>query len=146
MSRARTERIDEQGGEAGFSLIEALVALAVFAMAGVGLMQLQTQSIRTLMRVETRALAELAAQNQLTEAAASSALELGVREGEVNLGGRAWGWRREIATTPEAGMLRVSVAVRDLAGGAEAARVNAFVAAAIKPADAGAPGQAEAAP
>lgn len=138
MSRARIERIDEQGGEAGFSLIEALVALAVFALAGVGLMQLQTQSIYTLMRVETKALGELAAQNQLTEAAASSVLELGVSEGDVTLAGRDWDWRREITTTPEAGMLRVSVVVRDRADGVEAARVNAFVSAIVAPSETGA--------
>lgn len=75
----------------GFSLIEALVALAVFAMAGVGLVQLQTQSLRTLVEVETRALASSAVQNRLTELlAADQRPPIGAREEQIVFARRNW--------------------------------------------------------
>lgn len=123
MCRGPTDR-----SEAGFSVVEALVALAVFALAGVGLVQLQMQSVNTLSRVETRALADIAAQNALTEALASSQTpDIGARDGAVELGGRTWRWRRVVAATPDAATRRVSVVVFG-AGEAPAAQAHGFVA------------------
>ncbi|MGE3248964.1 MAG: type II secretion system minor pseudopilin GspI [Hyphomonadaceae bacterium] len=119
MSRAKAD--------SGFSIVEALVALAVFASAGVGLIALQTQSARTLTRVETRALGAIVAQNTLTETLASgTALSLGTSEGETALAGRAWRWRLVREATQDAGTLRVSVVVT--LDGAPAAEAHGFAA------------------
>jgi general secretion pathway protein I len=117
MSPART---DIPRGEAGFSLVEALVALFVLAVAGVGLMQMQSQSVSTQARVEARVLAGLVAQDALVEAMASlEPVQLGVRSGEMDLAGRRWGW--SILTTPTADPAIVRLTARaGLAAGNEA--------------------------
>lgn len=104
MSRPQTE--------SGFSLVETLVALAVFAMAGVALVQLQAQSLNTFSRVEARALADIAAQNQLTRVLASQAPpRTGVNQEELRFAGRDWSMTTAIIATPDAQTSRVSVAV-----------------------------------
>ena len=98
--------------DAGFSLVEALVALFLFGSAAVGLVHLQTQSLRLLQATETRALAELVAQNQLVTALAAQAPPaMGQTQGEVALADRDWVWRQAIEMTEDRGMLQVSVAV-----------------------------------
>jgi general secretion pathway protein I len=96
----------------GFSLVESLVALGVFAMAGVALVQLQAHSLSTFARIEQRALADIVAQNRLTEIAASNAAPpLGLTQEEVAFGGRAWRLGVTVARTPDSQTRRVSVAV-----------------------------------
>ncbi len=98
--------------EAGFSLVEALVALFLFGTAAVGLVHLQSHSLRLLQATETRALAELVAQNQLvTTLAAQAPPAMGQTQGGVALAERAWLWRQTIEMTEDRGMLQVSVAV-----------------------------------
>ena len=50
--------------QAGFSLLELLVALAIFGMAVVGLLNLSGESTRTAVILEERALAAVVAENQ----------------------------------------------------------------------------------
>lgn len=118
--------------EAGFSLVETLVALAVFAMAGVGLVQLQAHALQTLTRVETRALADMLAQNALVDIVAARAPPaLGARQDEVRFAERDWRVAISVEATPDPVTRRVSVMVTPPAGDAPAARVFAFVAAPV---------------
>ena len=119
MSRQRTE--------SGFSLVETLVALAVFAMAGVALVQLQAQSLATFTRVEARALADSAAQNQLTRILASqTSSRTAVTQEEIRFAGRDWRMTTAIIATPDAQTSRVSVAVGP-PNAAPIATVHAFL-------------------
>ena len=113
--------------DAGFSIIEALVALAVFALAGVGLVQLQTHSLTTLTRVETHALAMMVAQNRLVDAIASlEAPALGVSSGETEIGGRAWRWRMTVEVTDDVSIRRVTVTASDVRPGGVPVALHAF--------------------
>jgi general secretion pathway protein I len=124
MSSASTERRRARG----FSVVEALVALFVFAMAGVALIQMQAHSLRTFTDVERRALAAVVAQNALVEAAAGlQAPDLGGRDSEVELAGRQWRAHVEVEATPDAAMRRVTALVRERADAAPVAQVMAFV-------------------
>lgn len=105
-------------GEAGFTVTESLVALFVFALAGVSLVQMQTQSVQTLTRVEMRTLAGLAAENQLVEEMARiDGPVLGAREGESDLGGRVWRLRLDVTATSDPAVYRVESQV--FVGGGE---------------------------
>ncbi|MBI1187115.1 MAG: type II secretion system protein GspI [Alphaproteobacteria bacterium] len=121
MSNARAER------EAGFSVVEALVALAVFALAGVGLIQLQAHSVQTLTRAERAALAGIAAQNTLIEAiTARDKAPIGESVGAVDIAGRTWLWRMRVAATADANTRRVTVIVADGEGAAPIAQADGF--------------------
>lgn len=116
--------------DAGFSLVEALVALAIFAIAGVGLVQLQAYSLRTLSDVETRAVAALVAQNVLVDVAASRAAPaLGESQGEVELAGRQWRWRLNVAGASDVRMRHAGVDVFEQDADRPAAHVDGFFAA-----------------
>ncbi|MBL8549598.1 MAG: type II secretion system minor pseudopilin GspI [Hyphomonadaceae bacterium] len=104
------------------------MALFVFALAGVALVQMQTFSLMTFARVETHALAGIVAQNRLTEAVAATAPpDLGTSAGEETMGGRTWRWRMVVSPTTEAEVRRVDVEVRDAAAPAQAVNARGFV-------------------
>ncbi|MDX1580712.1 MAG: type II secretion system minor pseudopilin GspI, partial [Alphaproteobacteria bacterium] len=51
----------------GFTLIEMLVALGVFSIAVIALLNVQSQSVRTLSEIELRAFAHIVADNRMVE-------------------------------------------------------------------------------
>lgn len=107
MSPRSSERAD-----AGFSLVEALVALAVFATACVGLFAVQTMSARSLAAVEARTLAGLLAQNMLVDAVASPGAPVAT-ETTQTFAGRSWRVTASVSTVPESALRRVRIVVRE---------------------------------
>ena len=98
---------------AGFSLLELMVALAIFGMAVVGLLNLSGESTRTAVVLEERALAAVVAENQAIEAMLSpTAAALAPANGQEILGGRTWDWQRKSMPAGGAGMVRIEVKVR----------------------------------
>ncbi|MCC4600808.1 type II secretion system minor pseudopilin GspI [Xanthomonas melonis] len=96
---------------AGFSLLELMVALAIFGMAVVGLLNLSGESARTTAVLEERALAAVVAENQMIDAMlAPTAAALAPARGQETLGGRRWDWQRQ-AVPASAGMVRIEVRV-----------------------------------
>lgn len=113
--------------EAGFTIIETLVALFVFAVAAIALMQMQTQSVDTFSEVETRALADIVAENQLVDVIARrGAPALGMQEGETQLGGRTWRWRIDVMATDDPSTLRLRASVFAPGRGEAVADVSAY--------------------
>ena len=113
--------------ESGFTLVAAMVALMVFALACVGLAQMQAQSLRTLSDVERTTLAQIVAHNELVEiSAARRPPDLGAREGESELGGQRWRWRLTVSETSSPGARRAEIQVSTPQGEA-VAREHAFV-------------------
>jgi general secretion pathway protein I len=123
-----TARIRPPRPDAGFSIVETMVALFVFSVAAVALIQMQTQSVDTFSAVETRALASIVAENQLVDTMAKhSAPSLGVQEGEADLGGRQWRWRLEIMSTADPSTLRLKSQVFPADDRNPAADVSAYM-------------------
>lgn len=90
----------------GFSLIEALVALSVLAIASVGLMRAVESHIDSTRGLELRQAAMWVAENRLAE------LELGEAGGDrVEMLGRQWrvDVQRERTDDPEIEKIRVTV-------------------------------------
>ena len=101
---------------AGFTLVEMLVALAVFGLAAMALLNLSGENTRSAARVETRTLGGVVAENLAVEAATLPTIGEGTASGSVELAGRRWRWTRVVSPTEVAGMMRIDIKVRDAEG------------------------------
>lgn len=100
----------------GFTILELLIALAIFAMAGVSVMQAANNHIRTLTMIEDITLAGFVAENELQLAKLDPKWPPELRrEGEAEMGQKHWVWVIESVETldPEFRMLRIKVASKD---------------------------------
>src|SRR5215207_3148574 len=113
------ERVFLRAREAGFTLIEMLVALAVFAIAALTLLRMEGASIARTADLDQRLLREVVAQNLaaewLTDPLPPS---LGEGQGEAVNMDRAFRWARRVEPMAEPGVLRVVVSVREVTPGA----------------------------
>ncbi|WP_033921351.1 type II secretion system minor pseudopilin GspI [Sphingomonas sp. 37zxx] len=102
-----------RGEEAGFSLIEAMVALAILAIATVGLIRTTETHIDSTRGMEQRAVAMWVAENRLAE------LEIGLAPtDQVEMLGQPWrvAVRRTGTDDPEIERVRIEVFARDASG------------------------------
>ncbi len=100
----------------GFTLIEVLVALAVFSLAALALLNLAGENTRSAARVETRTLGGIVADNVAVEAVTTPALAEGLADGRVQLAGRDWRWVRTVAGTDDVDIQRIEIRVADAEG------------------------------
>ena len=110
--------------QAGFSLIEAMVALAVLAIATVGLIGAVEQHIDSTRGVERRAIAMWVAENRLAD------LEVGTPEanGEtVDMLGRQWSVGVNRTATSDPALDRVTITVAPVGEAAPMARLDGFL-------------------
>jgi len=103
--------------ERGFTLIEMMVALAVFSLAALALIRLESATIRGASTLDTTFMAHIVARNvaytAMTDARAPT---LGTASGVEQNGGRSWAWTREVKPTGDARILRIDVTVLDPSG------------------------------
>ena len=100
----------------GFTLIEMLVALAVFSLAAMALLGLTVENTRSAQRVETRTLGGMVAQSLAVEAAVTPGLPEGETGGQRAFAGRQWSWTRAIVATDDPGLQRIDIHVSDAEG------------------------------
>jgi general secretion pathway protein I len=88
--------------EAGFTLIEMLVALAIFSLAALALLRLEGATVANTARLQDQALAQTVARNLAVEVLTDPVAPAFGREAgrEVN-GGRPWAWTRPVERSPE---------------------------------------------
>jgi general secretion pathway protein I len=109
----------------GFSLLETMVALAVFSVAAMGLVSLNTQSARISGELDTRLLARTVAENVAVDTVTAENLDLSpVTEGEAIQRGRAYSWVRAVEATPQPGLYSVRIDVRETGQTAVLARLS----------------------
>lgn len=98
----------------GFTLLELLFALAVFAIAALALLQMEGASIARTADLDQRLLREIVAQNMaaeiLTDPAPPAA---GSATGTIENAGRKFQWTRTVAPLPDYGVLGVTLSVRE---------------------------------
>ena len=103
----------------GFTLIEVLVALAIFAVVAASVLTASARSLQIASRLEDKTLAMWIADNRLTE------LQLretppgdGRDQGELDFAGRRWEWLSEVKGTSDPALRRVTlwVAPRPMRG------------------------------
>ncbi|RHW16961.1 type II secretion system protein GspI [Sphingomonas gilva] len=124
MSKANGFSHFGRSAEHGFTLVEMMVALAVFSLAALALMKLVGVSIASTGTVDRKLIAQIVAENVAVEALADPvAPPLGTTNGvEIN-GGLSWRWVRRTTRTADIRILRIDIAVAG-ANGPPAARLT----------------------
>ncbi|MNF46600.1 putative type II secretion system protein I precursor [compost metagenome] len=94
----------------GFTLIEVLVALAIFAVVAASVLTASARSLQIASRLEDKTLAMWIADNHLAE------LQLretppgdGRDQGELDYAGRRWEWLSEVEDTSDPALRRVTL-------------------------------------
>lgn len=103
----------------GFTLLEVLVALAIFALVAASVLGVSARSLQNASRLEDKTLAMWIADNQLTTLQLASEVPApGNQQGQVEFANRQWQWQSTVETTSEPTMRRITVwvALRDERG------------------------------
>lgn len=109
----------------GFTLLEVLVALAIFALVAASVLTATARSLQIAARLEDKTLAMWIADNRLSEMQlAREPVANGREQGEVAFAGRRWQWQSEVEATSEADMRRVTLWVAPMAQDRSAAGVR----------------------
>jgi general secretion pathway protein I len=112
--------------EAGFTLIEMLVALAIFSLAALALLRLEGATVANTARLQDQAMAQIVARNLAVEAMTDPvAPAFGRDSGQAANGGRNWNWTRTVARSPEPRIQQIEIAVQSQIG-PEGARLTVF--------------------
>jgi general secretion pathway protein I len=110
--------------ESGFTLVEMMVALAIFSLAALALMRLEGAAVTGTERLERQALAEIVARNLAAETLSDPAPPaFGLQRGETVNGGRRWRWSRATHRSPESRIQQIEIRVAAAQGPGEAALV-----------------------
>ena len=94
----------------GFTLLEVLVALAIFAIVAAVVLTAAGRSVNNAGRLEALTLAGWIADNRLTELQLlQPAPAIGREDREVDFGGRQWQTTSQVQTSGTPGLLRIQV-------------------------------------
>ncbi|MGE3395620.1 MAG: type II secretion system minor pseudopilin GspI [Sphingomonas sp.] len=113
--------------EHGFTLIEMLVALAIFSLAALALLRLSGATATNSARLADQAIAQLVAENVAVETLTDPGPPpIGTQAGQTANAGRRWSWTRTVARSPEARILQIEIVVASLDGGPGRVRLTIF--------------------
>ena len=99
-------------GEAGFTLLEVLIALVILAVGSAGLIGAVRRDLLQQGELEDRTIALFVAQNRLAELHAAHAwIEPGTTTETATMAGRDWTLKLDASVTAEPDMEQVAVAV-----------------------------------
>ena len=98
--------------QAGMTLLEVMVAMAVFGTAGLAVMKVATENLSSLAYLEEKTFASWVASNTLTELKIAKTIPgKSWRKGETELAGRTWYWRYKAEATDSSDFVGVTVEV-----------------------------------
>ena len=97
----------------GFTLIEVMLAMAVFSIAGIALLSAASNNARNISHLENKMFANWVASNQLVAANLSTQWPpKNNLKGEVELAGRTWFWQQIVTKTTNNDMRAIVMEVR----------------------------------
>lgn len=100
--------------QSGFTLIEVMVAMAVFAFVAVSILRVTQDHTRSIGLIERQTYATWVANNKMAEALLQAQVKWPLtnnQKGEVQLAGQQWYWRQEVKKTDNATLNQVTVIV-----------------------------------
>ncbi|MBR9729350.1 type II secretion system minor pseudopilin GspI [Shewanella intestini] len=98
------------------TLLEVIVALAVFSIAAVSIVKSLGDQMVNMPILEQRTLAQWVASNQMVDARLGKEFpDLGQKDGTEKLADKEWHWRREVVKTTDNNfrMIRITVSEDD---------------------------------
>jgi general secretion pathway protein I len=97
----------------GFTLIEVMLAMAVFSIAGIALLSAATNNARNIGYLEDKMFANWVAANQLvTNNLVAKWPPKNNAKGDVELAGRIWFWQQKVIKTTDKGMRAIVMEIR----------------------------------
>jgi general secretion pathway protein I len=113
--------------ESGFTLIEMLVALAIFSLAALALLRLGGATATNSASLSDQAVAQIVARNLAVETLSDPQPPVfGTSQGDAANGGRRWRWTRTVSRSPEARIQQIEILVQPEAGGPGRASLTLF--------------------
>lgn len=98
--------------DAGFTLLEMLVALAVLSIAALALVRLDAFTVRSTADLNARMVAQIVAANAAAELLTDpSPPTIGQLQDSVTNGGQLWNVAREVTPTADPSVLRIEIRV-----------------------------------
>ena len=112
--------------ESGFTLIEMLVALAIFSLAALALLRLEGATVKNTGLLQEQAVAQIVARNIAVETITDPvAPAYGTQQGQTVNGGRRWLWVRNTGRSPEPRIQMINILVLTERG-TQAAQLTIF--------------------
>lgn len=98
----------------GMTLLEVIVALAVFSIAAVSITKSLGEQMANMPILEQRTYAQWVADNVMVDARLETKFpDLGKKEGQTELAGKDWYWRKEVVKTTDDKFRMIRVSVSD---------------------------------
>jgi general secretion pathway protein I len=117
-----------KSAQTGFTLIEMLVALSVFGLAALAIINLQGYSVRTASTLSESTLASQVAHNLAVERlSAPTVPPIGTEKGELENGGRSWRWQVVTEKTDDRRLVTIAISVTATGAGARRNAQLSFV-------------------
>lgn len=97
----------------GFTLIEVMLAMAIFAIAGVALLGSAQNNFTTMANLEQKTVAQWVASNQLVAASIDKTWPpKDKRKGSVEMAGATWFWLQKVIRTTDPNMRQITMEIR----------------------------------
>jgi general secretion pathway protein I len=96
----------------GFTLLELLVAMAIFATAGMAIMQASSAHIRSLSQLDDLTMASYIANNQMQLAMIETEWPGKEKDqGQVEMANRNWLWQQQLTRVPDEDLRLIQISV-----------------------------------
>jgi general secretion pathway protein I len=98
----------------GFTLIEVMLAMAIFSIAGIALLSASDNNIKNLSHLENKVLANWLASNQLVEVTLDTTWPpKNNKKGTVEMAGQEWFWLQKVIKTENQDMRSIVIEIRN---------------------------------